>query len=1800
MAESEGAFRLTFVQGRGLLSLAGRDFEGLGQVDSLELEIPNLRFPFDLSGGVARFKNRRLHLRELSLFVGTREIAGLLRRAPLAEFGIFNPRVSIEGTRLTLRVRVVLGGREVEVTALAAIAPCPPRGATLCVYGVRCYGFLPIPAPLVVTALFSALGAESPANRDASADLALAPLIQVRSAAEVRVDVCELAMLAILPMHGWRLPQRSQVQIRVAGGGTQATRIPFVFSEVDPMASADPLLGEDVIPAVLAMRDFSIRAEPIEEALARGDIGSALAKLRALGPLEAGDKVGTRRLLQVLVAAQDTLPEAGEVAQAALARWPNFAPAVLVLAVLASERGQHEEAAGFYERLATLSAAQGRGDDESCALLAAARQCARAGESDRALALLEHALARHLRPVARARIMKRAVAGDWDGIVAAIADEADADAPDTRDEAAEVLELVRQGSSVGDAVLVAQAAESLEALLAREQWPESSLSRAEAAYEMGLVRLSLDDDEAASHWFAASIEADAAGPIAAAAWRALAELLHRRRELAQEAQALVGWASDGRVAETATEKVRHLVDAATIAARHLEAPADAASYLEMALTLSPADGTVLSALEHLAQRTGDPSTVAAILRRHLRDSRPDQGKAILRLLIRLLAERDDHPDDIEAARDACAVLLELSPEDEEATYFQARLAWKAGDRATAAAGYLGAIQAKTLTGPQLAEARLRTALVLLAEGQRVEAGLHLALGLAFEPKGARLDVLTEALHAFGEDDKLSSLLAQREAVLGDDKSRFEMKLSLAEAAESRGDLAEAEVLYRSLHDADPAEVDWIERLASISRRQARSEDLRGWLEKLWTLVDGDDLPPSRPIDVIGLGLELAELCARDTGGKERAEAILRRLSAIAPPSTRLLDLLYGLLLDRGDFDQAAKVFAPRLSLTPTEEVPALLLAKARMCLAKPDGLRPALAMLQGFAVDALCDEVLGLRVDLAERAGDVVDAVLCLEHMRGKAKESERAGLTKRLADLVAQPATAKEISVSILERLQAELPDNLFLAKALFDVYGRLPTSERIRAWQELLGKVPALPDSCRARLQIALCEAAEQSGDIQAAEQLLADAIRLDSSAEARAEQRVAHARLLVARGDIAQAEVNLREALSIKSDSANALALTAELAYRAQDWERARQAYVLLAQVPAGSSAVPAKLLALRRAELSEMFGEHSEAEAAYREVVALDSHDDGAREALAGFALARGDLAEAALHLQEVVRLLPKDAVDRLTRARQHLGQVYLGLGDLQAARQNLELALASDPDRPSTLEILTATYEKVGLHREAAAMCERLSRVLSDPAKKAEALYRKGEILRVSLNDEESATDAYLRASDLDPSFAPNLARLVCYYWTRGDLASMVDVGADLVQAGPSPKVDRRDVGLLVAIAALLTRGDEALAQSALESPLFGGPVPADLAVARLAELVGRVARGESASLDRVLSFLCSTIRGGFEGELRGAAFRAATAEPSEPALCMLLGRLFERRGQAALARSAYSVSHFIDPSLGAGRPLGELGDETKPRIEAFALGGDAVHPSAQGPLRKVLQHLAVALVNPGSATEIAAEPLQPETAAICAKLQQDLSAPTIPFVSHGEGTEVTLSATQPLRILIGRRAESFPPEELRFFVARVLEQARAGTLALLRMSQENLQGMLQAVLRFTGAPGTPFDIAGESADASTALWIERLRQPEVSALIPLDRIKDDLIEHARQALASPPEIEAYIRGCRYTADRIGLLASGKPISVLRALAGSAKDAAGAIEAASVAQRQELMRGSQALRELVAFMLSEEYAALVAV
>src|ERR1039457_1538790 len=111
-------------------------------------------------------------------------------------------------------------------------------------------------------------------------------------------------------------------------------------------------------------------------------------------------------------------------------------------------------------------------------------------------------------------------------------------------------------------------------------------------------------------------------------------------------------------------------------------------------------------------------------------------------------------------------------------------------------------------------------------------------------------------------------------------------------------------------------------------------------------------------------------------------------------------------------------FHSPLSIMAASDV-VLLLGRARLCLAQRDGLRPALALLQTLAVEKLDDESLSLRAELAEKAGEIVDAVLCLQHLRMRATDDNRPALTKRLCEVVSQPKAAKDVAITVLEKLQ-------------------------------------------------------------------------------------------------------------------------------------------------------------------------------------------------------------------------------------------------------------------------------------------------------------------------------------------------------------------------------------------------------------------------------------------------------------------------------------------------------------------------------------------------------------------------------------------------------------------------------------------------------------------------------------------------------------------------------------------------------------------------------------------------------------
>ncbi|MEO8211848.1 MAG: hypothetical protein ABI560_01585, partial [Myxococcales bacterium] len=252
-----------------------------------------------------------------------------------------------------------------------------------------------------------------------------------------------------------------------------------------------------------------------------------------------------------------------------------------------------------------------------------------------------------------------------------------------------------------------------------------------------------------------------------------------------------------------------------------------------------------------------------------------------------------------------------------------------------------------------------------------------------------------------------------------------------------------------------------------------------------------------------------------------------------------------------------------------------------------------------------------------------------------------------------------------------------------------------------------------------------AEATGDLEYAEEAYwrATSTAGNPTPTGRANDLVAHARVLLARGNGAAAVAELEEALVLAPRLTGAMALLAEESFQIGDWERARHLYALLVPLeppfsrqtgpgdplPSGPP-IARETILLRRARLARQAGDLGEAEDCYAALAALDAAHIEARHGLAELALERHDLRTGADRLEEVLRLLPREAFQSLLDTRQQLADIHAGLGDWGAARHYGELVLAQDPRRTTMLERMTEIYQQLGLWSAAAQAFVRLARV----------------------------------------------------------------------------------------------------------------------------------------------------------------------------------------------------------------------------------------------------------------------------------------------------------------------------------------------------------------------------------------------------------------------------------------------------------------------------------------------------------
>lgn len=761
-----------------------------------------------------------------------------------------------------------------------------------------------------------------------------------------------------------------------------------------------------------------------------------------------------------------------------------------------------------------------------------------------------------------------------------------------------------------------------------------------------------------------------------------------------------------------------------------------------------------------------------------------------------------------------------------------------------------------------------------------------------------------------------------------------------------------------------------------------------------------------------------------------------------------------------------------------------------------------------------------------------------------------------------------------------------------------------RAGALGELLRGFDRLPLERQRAAYASFGRVAESTGDLDRAEEAYWRGTHVEGQPAERADFLVAHARLLLSRGNDRAAGADLDEALRIAPDHVRAMVARADLAFRAREWESARDLYARLDRADVAEW-ILRETLVHRRAVLARAAGDVVEAEACYRELAILDPLQAEARQALAEIASARGELTTAAQRWEEVLRLLPLGAIDRMLDVRQRLADVYASVGDWGAARTCAELILRQDGLRLAALERAVEAYTHLGLFEEAAASCERLSRLYSQPARRAEVLYHQGEIFRDRLGDERRAFDAFLKSSDLDPTFAPTALRLVQGFWSRGQFEDVAELADELGRTGALCDAPLT-VRLRLAMGGALAGRDPALVHASVDTKAAATD-PGAVAEA-VAEAALRLSTAPLLDLGAAVSVLRAQRPTDDNSDLRGAVGAELTAMLRDDPVAVGGGAAYalawfaDRRGELASARALYAIGTFLDGNDGGVLlRLGELSLCPVPTADSLRLCGPCDDPRLSGaaaPLRRALGALAHGLAGFGplggraasSTGALGLAALRRELLHAVAKtmgappFDLALADPMPPF------PDVTVRATRPATITIAATILEVSDEELTFSVAHAVDRLRGG-LALIEAATfgkaEDVAALLEgasAALAGRAPPESPLAVAAAtelaSPDRAAALVGQASR-----AVVASD------LEGGKALLC---DWTSFREAAELAADRFAIVACRSPVAALRALYRQhIANAPGATVPPGREHRIEFLRTAR-MRALLAFMTSAAY------
>ncbi|MCK5800178.1 MAG: hypothetical protein KAI47_23470, partial [Deltaproteobacteria bacterium] len=357
------AFELSFVDGRGVLSLPAHTIGPL-LFDVLELDIPDLRFPVDMTGGVRSFRHRRCTVRRANLTIDIDTLASHFHDALPKEGGLVFANLgysAYDGGVFEIEGEVRLGAQETSFLFRGLIDPLLDGSMRVRLPELRVFAPFPIPAPLVAQTLLHAINDKRTNSHD---DTSFAR--NFTGCCKIDVHPLALALLYTAAPMGWRLPACDDVHLATLH--LTGTHLLIDYTTTAP--PAPPPRRERYLEQLGA--GLELFAEE-EGTLAEGSLAETLNTYALRRAEQPEHPFAAERLLSLAVADPAREAEALSLAQEIEEKLPDLPAIPATRAAIAVRQGDLHTAVLEFRKLAKLATVRGHTREEFFALRAATR-----------------------------------------------------------------------------------------------------------------------------------------------------------------------------------------------------------------------------------------------------------------------------------------------------------------------------------------------------------------------------------------------------------------------------------------------------------------------------------------------------------------------------------------------------------------------------------------------------------------------------------------------------------------------------------------------------------------------------------------------------------------------------------------------------------------------------------------------------------------------------------------------------------------------------------------------------------------------------------------------------------------------------------------------------------------------------------------------------------------------------------------------------------------------------------------------------------------------------------------------------------------------------------------------------------------------------------------------------------------------------------------------------------------------------------------------------------------------------------